>query len=142
MDIKKIVFKNLDGSLRKVNIVNSINGIDIPDSGAVILDTVKDISTDGSSLTVTKSDGSTSKVTLNASGGVKSVNNVQPDSNGNVEIPVGSVKTVNNVQPDEHGNVTIEAGKVKTVEGIEPDENGNIQLGFEFSTEDDINGIF
>ena len=34
------------------------------------------------------------------------------------------------------------AGGVKTVEGIEPDENGNIQLGFEFSTEDDINGIF
>ena len=107
MDIKKIVFKNLDGSLRKVNIVNSINGIDIPDSGAVILDTVKDITTDGSSLTVTKSDGSTSKVTLNASGGVKTVNNVQPDSNGNIEIPVGSVKTVNNVQPDSNGNVTI-----------------------------------
>lgn len=128
MDIKKIVFKNLDGSLKKVNIVNSINGIDIPDSGAVILDTIKDISADGSSLTVTKSDGSTSKVTLNASGGVKSVNNVQPDSNGNVEIPVGSVKTVNNVQPDDNGNVTIEAGKVKTVNNIQPDEEGNIEL--------------
>ena len=128
MDIKKIVFKNLDGSLRKVNIVNSINGVDIPDSGAVILDTVKDITTDGSSLTVTKSDGSTSKVTLNASGGVKSVNNVQPDSNGNVEIPVGSVKTVNNVQPDESGNVTIEAGKVKTVNNVQPDEQGNISI--------------
>ena len=128
MDIKKIVFKNLDGSLRKVNIVNSINGVDIPDSGAVILDTVKDITTDGSSLTVTKSDGSTSKVTLNASGGVKTVNNVQPDSNGNVEILVGTVKTVNNVQPDSNGNVTIEAGKVKTVNNIQPDDSGNITI--------------
>ena len=54
MDIKKIVFKNLDGFLRKVNIVNSINGIDIPDSGAIILDTVKDITTDGSIFTSTK----------------------------------------------------------------------------------------
>lgn len=86
MDIKKIVFKNLDGSLRKVNIVNSINGIDIPDSGAVILDTVKDISPDGSSLTVTKSDGSSSKVTLNTSGGVKTVNNIQPDEQGNIAL--------------------------------------------------------
>ena len=86
MDIKKIVFKNLDGFLRKVNIVNSINGIDIPDSGAIILDTVKDITTDGSSLTVTKSDGSTSKVTLNTSDLVKTVNNVQPDESGNVSL--------------------------------------------------------
>ena len=59
---------------------------------------------------------------------VKSVNSVKPDSNGNIEIPVGSVKTVNNVQPDSNGNVTIEAGKVKTVNGIQPDENGNVSL--------------
>ena len=139
MDIKKIVFKNLDGSLRKVNIVNSINGIDIPESGAVILDTVKDITTDGSSLTVTKSDGSTSKVTLNASGGVKTVNNVQPDSNGNIEIPVGSVKSVNSVEPDESGNVTIEAGKVKTVNNIQPDESGNVTI--EAGKVKTVNGI-
>lgn len=130
MDIKKIVFKNLDGSLRKVNIVNSINGIDIPDSGAVVLDTVKDITTDGSSLTVTKSNGSSSKVILNTSGGVKTVNNVQPDSNGNIEIPTGTVKTVNNVQPDSNGNVTIEAGKVKTVNNIQPDDSGNVSLNY------------
>ena len=126
MDIKKIVFKNLDGSLRKVNIVNSINGIDIPDSGAVILDTIKDISADGSSLTVTKSDGSSSKVTLNTSGGVKTVNNVQPDESGNVLLNV--VKTVNNTEPDSNGNVTIEVGTVKTVNNVKPDSNGNVEI--------------
>ena len=79
---------------------------------------------------------------------VRSINNISPDENGNIKVTTsevdltGIVKSVNNVQPDEQGNVTIEAGKVKTVEGIEPDEKGNIQLGFEFSTEDDINGIF
>ena len=79
---------------------------------------------------------------------VRSINNISPDENGNVKVTTsevdlsGIVKSVNNVQPDSNGNVTIEAGKVKTVEGIEPDEKGNIQLGFEFSTEDDINGIF
>ena len=130
MDIKKIVFKNLDGSLRKVNIVNSINGIDIPDSGAVILDTIKDISADGSSLTVTKSDGSSSKVTLNTSGGVKTVNNVKPDSNGNVTIEVGTVKTVNNVKPDSNGNIEIPVGSVKTVNSVEPDSDGNVVLSF------------
>ena len=147
MDIKKIVFKNLDGSLRKVNIVNSINGIDIPDSGAVILDTIKDISAEGSSLIVTKSDGSSSKVTLNTSGGVKTVNNVQPDESGNITIPTGTVNSVNNVQPDEsgnvllnvvktvnsvepdsNGNVTIEVGTVKTVNNVKPDSNGNVEI--------------
>lgn len=128
MDIKKIVFKNLDGSLRKVNIVNSINGIDIPDSGAVILDTVKDITTDGSGLTVTKSDGSTSKVTLNASGGVKTVNNVQPDESGNILLNV--VKTVNSVKPDSNGNVEIPVGSVKTVNSVKPDSDGNVVLSF------------
>ena len=58
MDIKKIVFKNLDGSLRKVNIVNSINGIDIPDSGNIEIPT----------------------------GTVKSINNTSADDNGNVAL--------------------------------------------------------
>ena len=69
-----------------MNIVTSINGIDIPDSGAVILDTIKDISADGSSLIVTKSDGSSSKVTLNTSDGVKTVNNASPDEQGNIAL--------------------------------------------------------
>ena len=139
MDIKKIVFKNLDGSLRKVNIVNSINGIDIPDSGAIILDTIKDITTDGSSLTVTKSDGSSSKVTLNTSGGVKTVNNVQPDESGNITIPTGTVKTVNNVQPDESGNITIPTGTVKTVNNVQPDSNGNVTI--EVGTVKTVNNV-
>ena len=90
-----------------MNIVNSIDRIDIPDSGAVILDTIKDISADGSSLTVTKSDGSSSKVTLNTSGVVKTVNNVQPDESGNIEIPTGTVKSINNTSPDDNGNVAL-----------------------------------
>lgn len=58
MDVKKIVFKNLDGSLRKVNIVNSINGIDIPESGNIEIPT----------------------------GEVKTVNNTSPDEQGNIAL--------------------------------------------------------
>ena len=58
MDVKKIVFKNLDGSLRKVNIVNSINGIDIPESGNIEIPT----------------------------GEVKTVNNASPDEQGNIAL--------------------------------------------------------
>ena len=48
---------------------------------------------------------------------VKSVNGIEPDSNGNVEIETGgggegTVKSVNNVQPDESGNVRLTAADV------------------------------
>lgn len=48
---------------------------------------------------------------------VKSVNGIEPDSNGNVEIETGgggegTVKSVNNVQPDESGNVQLTAADV------------------------------
>ena len=46
----------------------------------------------------------------------------------------GIVKSVNNVEPDSDGNVTIETGKVKTVNNVEPDSNGNVRLGTEKST--------
>ena len=44
---------------------------------------------------------------------VKSVNNITPDENGNIELEIsggdtGGVKSVNNIQPDENGNVNIE----------------------------------
>lgn len=46
---------------------------------------------------------------LTGEGTVKSVNGVQPDENGNVEVPTaeGTVKFVNGVAPDETGNVEL-----------------------------------
>lgn len=48
---------------------------------------------------------------------VKSVNGIEPDSNGNVEIETGgggegTVKSVNDVQPDDNGNVQLNAADV------------------------------
>lgn len=100
MDIKKIVFKDLDGKTQQsTNFIKSINNKEVPESGDVVLDTIEKLSVQGSKMKISKSNGSSDIL----------------------ELP---------------------AGGVKTVEGIEPDENGNVQLGFEFSTEDDINGIF
>ena len=100
IDIKKIVFKNLDGKTQQsTNFIKSINNKEVPESGDIVLDTIEKLSVQGSKMKISKSNGSSDIL----------------------ELP---------------------AGGVKTVEGIEPDENGNIQLGFEFSTEDDINGIF
>lgn len=100
IDIKKIVFKDLDGKTQQsTNFIKSINNKEVPESGDIVLNTIEKLSVQGSKMKITKSNGSSDIL----------------------ELP---------------------AGGVKTVEGIEPDENGNIQLGFEFSTEDDINGIF
>ena len=99
IDIKKIVFKDLDGKTQSTNFIKSINNKEVPENGDIVLNTIEKLSVQGSKMKISKSNGSTDIL----------------------ELP---------------------AGGVKTVEGIEPDENGNIQLGFEFSTEDDINGIF
>lgn len=100
IDIKKIVFKDLDGKTQQsTNFIKSINNKEVPESGDIVLNTIEKLSVQGSKMKITKSNGSSDIL----------------------ELP---------------------AGGVKTVDGIEPDENGNIQLGFEFSTEDDINGIF
>lgn len=99
IDIKKIVFKDLDGKTQSTNFIKSINNKEVPESGDIVLNTIENLSVQGSKMKISKSNG----------------------SSDTLELP---------------------AGGVKTVEGIEPDENGNIQLGFEFSTEDDINGIF
>lgn len=49
----------------------------------------------------------------------------------------GKVKTVNEIEPDENGNVDL--GKlVKKVNDIEPDENGNIDLDANFLEASDI----
>jgi hypothetical protein len=41
---------------------------------------------------------------------VKSINNITPDENGNVQLEIetdSGVKTVNNIEPDENGNITL-----------------------------------
>lgn len=40
----------------------------------------------------------------------------------------GGVKTVNGIEPDENGDVEVSSG-VRTVNGIEPDDNGNVEVG-------------
>ena len=69
---------------------------------------------------------------------VRSVNGVNADENGNVEITTsgtdltGVVKSVNGIQPDESGSLTLEIpstdGMVKSINSVKPDENGNISL--------------
>ena len=78
---------------------------------------------------------------------VTSVNGVEADKNGNVEITIpdsggnvdltGVVRSVNSQTPDENGNVKITipeggnadlTGVVKTVNGQTPDENGNVEI--------------
>lgn len=61
-------------------------------------------------------------------GTVKSVNGVEPDEAGNVElvIPKGTVTSVNGVEPDAEGALTINV--VKTVNGNGPDGAGNINV--------------
>lgn len=66
-------------------------------------------------------------------GGVKSVNGITPDANGNIEIETGdgTVKSVNGNTPDANGNVFIQVGDgtVKSVDNVLPDSNGNVDLG-------------
>ena len=75
-----------------------------------------------------------SKLTVNSKNVVTSINGVNADENGNVDITTsgadlsGVVKSVNGIQPDESGNVQL-GSIVKSVNSIVPDENGNVQLG-------------
>lgn len=61
-------------------------------------------------------------------GTVKSVNGVEPDEAGNIElvIPKGTVTSINGVEPNAEGAVTINV--VKTVNGNGPDGSGNINV--------------
>lgn len=49
----------------------------------------------------------------------------------------GYVKSVDDINPDENGNVKLE-GYVKSVSDIQPDENGNVDLGANFLAPSDI----
>ena len=41
---------------------------------------------------------------------------------------LSKLRTVNGVEPDENGNVQIETGGIKTIDGNAPDENGDISV--------------
>ena len=63
-----------------------------------------------------------------AGGGVRSVDGITPDPDGN--IPLSAVRTINNEAPDANGNIDIElSGTVTSVNDIAPDLNGNVDLG-------------
>ena len=68
-------------------------------------------------------------------GAVLSVNDQNPDKNGNVKLDVG-VKTVNDQTPNENGNVNLDVG-VKTVNGQNPSDNGNVNLDVGVKTVND-----
>ena len=52
----------------------------------------------------------------------------------------GYVKSVDDINPDENGNVKLD-GYVKSVSDIKPDENGNVNLGENFLEPSDITTV-
>lgn len=101
---------------------------------------------DGSILLIAEDQTNTSKLiglpngtlTWNDKNVVRSVNGVNADESGNVEITTsgadlsGVVKSVNGIQPDENGSLTLEIpstdGMVKSVNSVKPDESGNVDI--------------
>lgn len=69
-------------------------------------------------------------------GGVKKVNNIAPDANGNVNV--GTVKKVNSTAPDGDGNVNV--GTVKKVNNVAPDANGNVTVSIPGQAVTSVNG--
>lgn len=61
-------------------------------------------------------------------GTVKSVDEIEPDENGNVEL--GAIRSINGeIYPDENGDVELDLdGAVKSVDNVLPDDNGNVTL--------------
>ena len=81
---------------------------------------------DGATQVDVDQDSFTRAVLNIAGGGVKSVDGIYPDDNGNVEL-FGYVESVDGIEPDDDGNVEL-SGYVKSVDDIEPDDNGNVEL--------------
>ena len=108
----------------------------IPDDGSILL--IAEDQTNTSKL-IGLPDGTLTWKDKNL---VRSVNGVNADASGNVEITTsgadlsGVVKSVNGIQPDESGNVKIEISStdidtsefVKSVNGSTPDSTGNISI--------------
>lgn len=57
---------------------------------------------------------------------VFSVNGVQADETGNVQIPTGGVKTINGEAPDGDGDITLDAGKVGAIAAAEKGAAGGV----------------
>lgn len=60
-------------------------------------------------------------------GVVYTVNGIEPDSNGNVEV--GNVRSVDYYPPDEYGNINLNC--VRKVQGLTPDASGNVSFGMQ-----------
>ena len=99
-----IVIKSTPKAEMKVSI--KVDGSNLPNGGAP-----------GDVLTKTESGAEWQKPTGGGEGTVKTVNGIEPDKNGNVELPAveipevdlsGVVKSVNGVTPDKSGNVTLD----------------------------------
>lgn len=104
------------------------------------------VPSDGSILLIAEDQTNTSKLiglpdgtlTWKDKNLVRSVNGVNADEDGNVEITTsgadltGVVKSVNGIQPDESGSLTLEIpstdGMVKSINSVKPDENGNVDI--------------
>ena len=128
---------NKTGHLQKSDVqIKAILTAFVPDDGSILL-TAED-QTNTSKL-IGLPDGTLTWKDKNI---IRSVNGVNADENGNVEITTsgadlsGVVKSVNNIQPDENGNVTIEVPSadidtsefVKSINGSTPDSTGNISI--------------
>lgn len=111
---------------------------------------VKGVTASNATITVTKGNGTTSTATINnvanatnatnlggypASNYVRSINGVNTDENGNIELALPFVRNVNNILPDINGSVTLPLPFVKTVNSTAPDSNGNVVLDLSSSGE-------
>ncbi len=121
------------GPLEKAKVqIKAVLTAFIPDDGSILL--IAEDQTNTSKL-IGLPDGTLTWKDKNI---VRSVNGVNADENGNVEITTsgtdltGVVKSVNGIQPDESGSVTLEIpstdGLVKSVNSITPDSNGNVNI--------------
>ena len=109
---------------------------------------IADIMGANAQLSIIKGDGTTSVISINnvlnatkatnadnatnlggfpATEYVRSVNGVNTDASGNIQLG-NLVKSVNGVEASENGNVTIPLPFVKTVNSTAPDSNGNVVL--------------
>ena len=66
IDIKKIVFKDLDGKTQSSNFIKSINNKEVPESGDIVLNTIENLSVQGSKMKISKSNGSSEILELPA----------------------------------------------------------------------------
>ena len=98
------------GDFKQEKTVISVEGVEADNEGKIVLSSDQNKTLDARITDLEANSGS------GGSGTVTSVNNVQPDSSGNVTISTGTgtVTSVNNTQPDSSGNVTIDVGSSST----------------------------